>query len=157
MKLPQWGKILSLWIAAAVSTRSDRGGGRWWTPEHRIHILKGKLSKKKARLDVSMLNSQVRCPFCPWWQAALRRGIWPGTRSSPGEAHRPGEGRVAALHTRTLGNPSPKLGGAPGCCWVLGHSVLTWGWSWEPNTQHYFSESDGEVETADGDVMCVRF
>lgn len=141
-------KSFNLWIAAAVSTHSVRGG-EVVTVDHKICILKGKVSEKKARVNILMLNSQVSCPSIPDNRLSSEQGFILAHGAPVGKPTALLRGALQLCMTAHLGNlpfgnPSPKVGASP----KAKHTVLTWGWSWELNTQHYFSGSDWEVEMA---------
>lgn len=110
-------KSFSLWIAAAKCPFCRGQGEAVNAVDHEIRILKGKVSEKKARASISMLNSQV-CPSAPDGRLSSEQGFTPAhgaPMGSPTALVRGSFQLCTTAHPQNVlfGIPSPKSGGAP--------------------------------------------
>lgn len=151
-------KSFSLWIAATITTHSVSCRGDSEPYSNNIYILKGKVSEKKARVDILLLNSQVNFPFTPDGRLCQAQGFTWTHRALVGTptalvrgalqpcmaAHRGGHTLWKSL-TKVVWSSKTK------------HTILTWDWSWDSNTQRYFNGSDWEVGRASSDMRLYKW
>lgn len=125
MKIPQWSKILQP-LNSSCSKHPFCQGWEVVTVDHKICILKGKVSEKKARVNILMLNSQVSCPSIPDNRLSSEQGFILAHGAPVGKPTALLRGALQLCMTAHLGNlpfgnPSPKVGASP----KAKHTVLT--------------------------------
>lgn len=111
-------KSFHLGIAATITTHSVSCGGDSEPYSNKIYILKGKVSEKKASVDILLLNSQVSFPFAPDGRLCQEQGFTRTHRALVGKPTALVRGALQpcmAAHWGVVpfGNLSPKLCGAP--------------------------------------------